>query len=81
MKMFSVQGNYGTLLLAFPFSIEIWFDDYFLTWSPSANLNVPLAANQSYQLSEGVEVEFLEQSRFSRKHCLRVIHRSSVHDP
>jgi hypothetical protein len=49
--MFFEQRDYGNLLLAFPFFIEIWFDDSFLTWSPSANINVPLASNQYDPLS------------------------------
>jgi hypothetical protein len=49
--MSSLQRNYENFLLAFPFFIEIWFDDSFSTWSPTTNVNVPLASNQSEQLS------------------------------
>jgi hypothetical protein len=61
------KENFKNLVLAFPFFIEIWWDDHFSTWSPSANLNVPLASNQSDQLSWRSRSRVFLRNQGSRK--------------
>jgi hypothetical protein len=80
-KMSSVQIKYGNLLLAFPFFIEIWFDNHFSTWSPSANINVSLALNQSDQLSWRSRNRVSWAIKVLEKSMWRVLHCLSVHDP
>jgi hypothetical protein len=53
---FSYRDDFRTKKLqksftSLPFLHINLFDDHLSTWSPSANLNVSLAANQSDQLS------------------------------
>jgi hypothetical protein len=80
-KLPSVQRNYGTLLLAFPF-----LHRNLVGWSLSirslvANID-DLVASLSFQLSgRSTNRSFLEQSRFSKSQCWRVIPHLSVRDP